>query len=166
MLRRWAALFVWSYLAWILLSWTRTAEQLAIGAGIAAVVALVCAPLGRVVEPWRLLSPLRALRVLRTTGFVARRVVAANLSLSKRIWAPSRPLRPGMVIVPTEMRTEGGLGGVGLLTSLIVDNQVVDVDAENHELQYHVVWNDSADPDANRARANGPLEARVKGLER
>src|ERR1700722_20900803 len=34
--RRAAALFCWAYAVWVLLTWTRTAEQLLFGAGIAA----------------------------------------------------------------------------------------------------------------------------------
>jgi multicomponent Na+:H+ antiporter subunit E len=88
--------------------------------------------------------------------------VDANLSLSRRIWSPSRPLRPGMVVVPTELRSDGGLAAVGLISSLIVDNQIVDVDRDRHELQYHAVWIDSADPEVNRRKINGPLEERLR----
>ena len=83
----------------------------------------------------------------------------SNLSLSRRIWSPSRPLRPGMVIVPTEMRSDAGLTAVGLVTSLIVDNQIVDIDRKRGELQYHAVWVDTEDPDANRKKINGPVES-------
>ena len=38
--RRVIALFCWAYAVWVLLTWTRTAEQLLFGAGIAAVVAV------------------------------------------------------------------------------------------------------------------------------
>jgi multicomponent Na+:H+ antiporter subunit E len=161
---RWAALFCWTYLGWLILTWTRTAEQLIFGAVAAAVVALACAQLGDSVAPWRLLQPRRALAVGRIGLFVAVNIVRANLSLSRRIWSPSRPLRPGMVIVPTAARSEGALTAVGLLTSLIVDNQIIDVDRERHELQYHAVWTETGDPDANRAAVNGPLEDLLAAL--
>jgi multicomponent Na+:H+ antiporter subunit E len=94
------------------------------------------------------------------------RIVRANLSLSRRIWSPKRPIRPGMVIVPTEMETEGELASVGLISSLIVDNQIVDVDRRRHELLYHAVWIDSGDPADNRRKVNGPLEERIKAISR
>lgn len=162
MLRRRCALFAWAYGVWIVLSWTRTAEQLAVGAVLALVTALVCAPLGPVVAPWSLLGPRRLLAVLRLAAWSAPQIVRANLSLSRRIWSPSRPLRPGMVIVPTELRSEGGLTAVGLITSLIVDNQIVDVDRLHHELQYHAVWITTDDPKVNRAQMNGPVEGLLK----
>jgi multicomponent Na+:H+ antiporter subunit E len=156
------ALFVWAFAAWVLLTWTRTFEQLATGVVVAAVTAAVCAPLGPVAPPWALLRPARLVGAARLAGFVAVKIVRANLSLSRRIWSPSRPLRPGMVVVPTEFDSDGGLTAVALISSLIVDNQIVDLDRSRAELQYHAVWIDSTEPEANRAVINGPLEARLR----
>jgi multicomponent Na+:H+ antiporter subunit E len=163
--RRWAALFIWAYLGWILLTWTKTAEQLSVGAVVAALVALACLPLGDVARPWRLLDPRRLVRILRVGAYVLVSMVKANLSLSRRIWTPSRPLRPGMVIVTTTMSTDGGLTGVGVLTSLVVDNQLIDVDRAHGLLQYHGVWVGADGPDAERPHINGPLEDRLRPLE-
>jgi multicomponent Na+:H+ antiporter subunit E len=163
--RRWLALWCWAYLGWIILTWTRTAEQLVVGALVAALVAWLCAPLGDVAAPWRLLEPRRLVAVGRLTVHVAVNLVRAHVSLSRRIWAPSRPLRPGMVVVATEMRSEGGLTAVGVLTSLIVENQIVDLDRSRKQLQYHTVWADTADPAVNRKATNGPVEDRLRPLE-
>jgi multicomponent Na+:H+ antiporter subunit E len=163
---RWLALFVWSYLGWIVLTWTKTAEQLSFGAVIAAVVAVACLPLGDVARPWKLLAPRRLLRILRVGVYVLVHMVKANLSLSRRIWLPSRPLRPGMVVVSTTIQSDGGLTGVGVLTSLIVDNQLIDVDRARHRLQYHGVWVSGDAPDVERPRINGPIEDLLRPLER
>ncbi|MDQ1488879.1 MAG: multicomponent Na+:H+ antiporter subunit [Actinomycetota bacterium] len=162
MFRRAVALFAWAYTVWVLLTWTRTFEQLATGVVAATLTAAVCAPLGPVAPPWALLRPARLAGAARLVGFAAVRIVKANLSLSRRIWSPSLPLRPGMVVVPTELRSDGGVTAVALISSLIVDNQIVDLDRSRAELQYHAVWIDSTEPDANRAVINGPLEARLR----
>jgi multicomponent Na+:H+ antiporter subunit E len=163
--RRWLALFVYAYLGWLVLTWTRTAEQLIVGAVAAALIALACMPLGNVIAPWRIFDPRRLLVVARIAGYVMVNIVKANISLSRRIWTPSRPLRPGMVIVPTTVRSDGALTAVGLLTSLIVDNQIVDIDRRANELQYHAVWVTSEDGQVNRSRMNGPLEELLSRLE-
>ncbi len=157
--RRRLALFCWAYLVWVILTWTRTAEQSIVGAAVAAAVALACAPLGDVAAPWSLLRPKPFVNVARLCGRAGVDIVRSNLSLAKRIWSPSHPVRPGMIIVPTAMRSDAGLTAVGLITSLIVDNQLVDVDRPGQELQYHAVWVDSEDPEANRHKINGPVEA-------
>jgi multicomponent Na+:H+ antiporter subunit E len=68
-----------------------------------------------------------------------REVVRANIGLARRIWSPRLRLASGMVIVPTDAQTDGELAAVGLLTSLVVDNQLVDLDRSRHALQYHAV---------------------------
>ncbi len=149
---------------WVIETWTLTAEQLIIGviAALAAAAALV--PLGDVAPPWRLLDPRVMWRLVVLLIDASRRVLVANLRLARRIWLPSRPLRPGMVIVPTEMRSEGGLTAVGLITSVIVDNQIVDLDTSRHELQYHAVEVTTEDPEKNKEQMNGPVERHLKGL--
>ena len=157
-LSRVAGLWCWAYLVWALLTWTLTVEQLLFGAAIALAVAVALAPLGEVAGPWRLLRP-RALAggvwlLIATAG----RSLLANLRLSRRIWDPRRPLASGMVITPTRERTDWGLAATGVISSLIVDNQITDLDARAHELQYHAVEM----PDSGEERAyqqiNGPVE--------
>lgn len=155
MLRRWAALFCWAYLTWTVLSWTLTAEQILAGLMLSALVAVTLAPLGPVAGPWAVLHPRRALAVARLGWYVGRQMVRANLTMSRRIWTPRMPLRSGMIVAPTRFRDDGRLAAVGLLTSVVVDTQLVDVDRDRGELQYHVVWcYDGIDP-------NGPIEERL-----
>ncbi len=151
-------LWCWAYLVWALLTWTLTVEQVLFGALIAAAVAVALAPLGEVAGPWRLLCP----RALSGGAWLlvsaAGRVLLANLRLARRIWDPRRPLASGMVITPTRERTNGGLAAVGVISSLIVDNQITDLDARAHELQYHAVAVPRGGPAEARAQINGPVE--------
>lgn len=165
MIARVAALFVWAYGTWLLLTWTLTFEQLVFGGLLALAVAVALAPLGAVARPWLLLDPRRLVAIVRLFVVALVKIVRANLGLARRIWTPSRPLSPGMVIVPTSMRTDGGLGAVGLITSLIVDNQIVDLDRGRHELQYHAVQV----PDGTQATVaaiNGPVERLLEPIIR
>jgi multicomponent Na+:H+ antiporter subunit E len=152
------SLALWAYAVWLLLTWTATAEQLVFGAVLAAGCGLAMAPLGTVVAPWTLLAPRRLIAIVRLGGYAAVQVLRANVALARRIWAPSRPLTSGMVIVRTQARTDGELAATGVITSLIVDNQLVDLDRSERVLQYHVV--ELPDGDA-RAAINGPIERRV-----
>jgi multicomponent Na+:H+ antiporter subunit E len=150
-------LFVWAYGTWLLLTWTVTFEQLIFGGLLALTVALTMAPLGRVARPWRLLDPRVMFALVRLILVALAEIVRANLALARRIWAPSRPLASGMVIVPTVMRSDAALAGVALITSLIVDNQIVDLDRAQHRLQYHAVEVPRG-VDAKVAEINGPVE--------
>jgi multicomponent Na+:H+ antiporter subunit E len=157
--RRVLALFCWAYAVWVLLTWTRTAEQLLFGAGIAAVAAVALAPLGEVAGPWRLLTPRRLAGCAVLLWLAVRQVIAANLRLSRLIWDPHlrRRLRTGMIIIPTTQESAGGLTTVGLVTSAIVDNQLVDLDRQRQELQYHAVEVPGSAEQAVE-HINGPVE--------
>src|ERR1700722_691139 len=108
--RRVLPLFCWSYAIWVLLTWTRTAEQLLFGAGIAAAVAVGLAPLGEVARPWRLLTPRKVAGIAALLALAVRQIIAANLRLSRLIWDPRlrQRLRTGMIIVPASQDTAGG----------------------------------------------------------
>lgn len=156
-----AALFCWAYAAWVLLTWTRTAEQLLVGAGIALAVAVALAPLGSVAGPWALLTPRRLAAAGQLAALAAVRIVAANLELSRLIWHPRlrRRLHSGMIVVPTTQHSAAGLTTVGLVTSLIVDNQLADLDPSRARLQYHAVQVPPGGPEQARQHVNGPVEA-------
>ena len=158
-----AALFCWAYLVWVLLTWTLTVEDQLFGAGFALAVAVALAPLGNVAGPWRLLTPRRLAAAVRLALSAAARIVLANLKLSRLIWhprllRPGGPLRSGMVIVPTRARSDGQLAAVGVITSLIVDNQIADLDRSRAELQYHAVQVPDGGPERKRQQINGPVE--------
>jgi multicomponent Na+:H+ antiporter subunit E len=158
MITRLLALFVWAYGVWLLLTWTVTFEQLVFGGLLAAVVACALAPLGEVARPWRLLDPRILFAVLRLLVVSLGRIVRANVELARRIWTPSLPLASGLISVPTSMRTDGGVGGTGLITSLIVDNQLADLDRRRNELQFHAVTVPDGDAAAKGAAITEPTE--------
>ena len=158
--RRVAALACWAYLVWVVLTWTLTLEQLLFGAVLALAAAALMAPLAEVAGPWRLVDPRRLVAMLRLCAVAFGRVVVANVDLARRVWQPSRPLHSGMVMVPTSMRSDGNLAATGLVTSLIVDNQVIDVDRVRHELQYHAV----VVPHGNRAHPEDDINAPIERL--
>ena len=133
------AIFCWAFFIWVLLTWTLTAEQLLFGVLVAATAAVALAPLGSAAGPWLLLDPRRLAGAIWLLAATGGRIVTSNVRLARRIWNPRRPLTSGMVIAETQQRTAGGLTAVGLMTSVVVDNQLVDLDPSRGQLQYHAV---------------------------
>src|SRR5438270_235087 len=123
-LHRVVALATWAYAVWILLTWTATMEDLLVGAVVALGCGIAFAPLGAVVGPWAGLRPRRIVALVKLGGECAARIVVANLSLTRRILSPSRPLRSGMIHVPAEARSDGEPVAPTVLTSLVVDNRL------------------------------------------
>jgi multicomponent Na+:H+ antiporter subunit E len=161
---RLASLWVWCFAVWLVLTWTISLEQELFGAGVALVVAFAISRLGAVIRPWAVLHPRRLAAVPMLLLEALGRVLVANVKLAYRVWAPSRPLRSGMVIVPTEQTTDAGLTAVGLITSVIVDNQIVDLDRGRRLLQYHAVAVPEGDREEKRAHINGPVERFLRPL--
>ncbi|MET9021728.1 Na+/H+ antiporter subunit E [Actinopolymorpha sp. NPDC004070] len=152
-----AALWIWLFALWLLLTWTLTVEQWVVGAVVTAAVAVAFAPLGAVPRPWRL-GPRRLWRLGRLAATALRRSAVANVQLTAWIWS-ARPRPPsGMLVVATSARSAAEFTTVGVLTSLIVDNQLVDVHRAGRRLQYHAVRVRDEDPARNRARINAPVE--------
>jgi multicomponent Na+:H+ antiporter subunit E len=167
MIGRRVALGVWAFAAWVLLTWTPfTWETEALGLATSLVVAHVLAPFGEVARPWLLADPRRLVAIARLFAGTLRGIVVANLKLARLIWTPSLPVRSGMVIVPTAERTDGGLAAVGLISSLVVDNQIVDVDRRLHLLQYHAISVPEGGRERARAAINGPVEQLLEPLTR
>lgn len=163
-MRRVAALATWSFLVWVVLVWTLSLEQMVVGSAVALIVGVALAPLGGAAGPWRLLRPRRFGRAVCLVGYAAGRIVVANLRLARRIWAPSRPLSSGMVVIPTLARTDWEVTTVGLVTSVIVDNQLVDLDRSAARLQYHAVAVPSRDPELARPSINAGVERLLAGM--
>jgi multicomponent Na+:H+ antiporter subunit E len=156
---------MWNLGVWVLLTWTRSVEVLGVGVVVALAMAVALAPLGEVAPPWRLCQPRRAVGVVRLLADGTGRVMIANLKLSRMIWARQVAPNSGMVIVPTSERTDGGLAAVGLISSLIVDNQIVDIDRCRNELQYHSITIPAGDRDASYDEINGPVERLLAPVE-
>lgn len=149
---------MWAFLVWSVMTWTFTVEQVAFGIGIATLIGVGLAPLGSPPGPWR---PPRVRALVAGLGLVRlfmAELAKANADLARRVWLPGRPLRSGMVVADTTQRTPGGLAAVGVITSLIVDNQLVDLDRHRHELQYHTVSVPTPGRPTVRATVNGPVE--------
>lgn len=156
------SLFGVCYLTWTLLTWTLTLEFVVVGAAVSIVITGVLLPLFADTGIIRV-TPSRIARAVELGLVAAGKIVVANITLARRIWAPSRPMRSGMVVVPTKVRTDAGLCGVGLVTSLIVDNQIVDVNRPRNSMLFHAI----VVPDQESAydEINGPVDRRIAAME-
>jgi multicomponent Na+:H+ antiporter subunit E len=150
------------YLVWNLLMWDLTLEVLTVGAFVCLLVTAAMLPLLADSGTIRI-TPARVARGFELGLLAVGKMVLANLQLAPRIWAPSRPIKSGMVVVPTRVRSDAGLCAVGVLTSLIVDNQIVDVDRARHKLLYHTIVVPA--PDEAYDEINGPVDRRVAAME-
>jgi multicomponent Na+:H+ antiporter subunit E len=133
------------------------------GAAASVLAAVAISPLGPAARPWLLLDVRRLGRLAALAATSLVRIVRANAVLARRVWSPSLPLRSGMLVFPTKMKSDGALTAVALVSSVIVDNQLVDL--EPGRVQYHAIWVDSTDPEEAYEAINGPLERLLQPLD-
>lgn len=133
------------------------------GAVVSVLAALVISPLGPAARPWLLVDLRRVGRFVALAGTCLVRIVRANIVLARRVWSPSLPLRSGMLVFPTKMKSDGAVTAVALVSSVIVDNQIVDL--EPGRVQYHAIWVESTDPDEAYEAINGSLERLLQPLD-
>ena len=165
MVSRIGVVFVTAGLVWVVLTWTLTIEQLVVGAAVAVGVTAALALLDRRGRSWTVSGWRAAALLVRLAASSAHHIVLANVRLAARVWRPERPLRSGMVVVPTAMRTPSGVTAVGVLTSLAVESQIVDVDLRRHTMQYHTVDVPKGTPTPTDS-INGWAERLLAPLER
>jgi multicomponent Na+:H+ antiporter subunit E len=159
----WVAISAWCYLVWLLLTAPPTTGSLIVGAVLALGCGPILSPLGPLPAPWSMLRPGRLWAELRLGWLLVRRVIRANGRLLVRVWSPKPPGRTGMVVVPTRTRSDGAAAAVGLLTSLVVDNQLVDLDLRRHQMLYHCI--DVPAPERRYEATVGPIESLVLRVE-
>ena len=133
------------------------------GAVASVVAAIGISPLGAAARQWLLLAVRRLGRLVALVATSLVRIVGANIQLARRVWSPSLPLRSGMLVFPTKLKSDGALTAVAVVSSVIVDNQLVDL--EPGRVQYHAIWVDSTDPEEAYEAINGPVERLLQPLD-
>ncbi|MGH2537755.1 MAG: Na+/H+ antiporter subunit E, partial [Candidatus Promineifilaceae bacterium] len=91
-----------------------------------------------------------------------RQLVAQNVSLALRVFRPSLPIRPGIVAVPTSLRSAGQLSLLASLMSLTPDTLTMDIDREAGLIYVHWIDVRATEPEEARRLISADLEARIK----
>ncbi len=153
--------FVVAMLLWLLLSLSVDRQHVAVGALVAAVVALSVGEMFSGV-------PSKWLDLKRYGWFVVyimtlmKEIVKANLDVAYRVLHPDMPINPGIVKIKTELKSETGLTFLANSITLTPGTLSVDVDAENGYLYIH--WIDVRSRDMKEAgeKIAGRFERMIK----
>lgn len=101
-------------------------------------------------------------RVPRVTAFILYflgQLVAANLRLARNVLTPHERLRPGVVAVPLDARTDAEIVMLANLITLTPGTLSLDVSTDRRVLYIHGV--ELADPEAFRREIKDGLERRL-----
>lgn len=156
MLRRVVA-FLISWIAWLLIVGPYSAERgvdlqaVAVGGGVALVVALFFG--GRLYErqPWRMFDPRRYFWGLLYIPVLLWYILKANFQVAYIVLHPGLPIRPGIVRIRSRLRSASGI--TALANSITLTPGTLSVDAkEDGTLYIHWLTVETED-DAEAAKA-------------
>lgn len=142
-------------LAWVALTGHFSAANLGVGFALGFAVLWLATRLG---GPTRYFRQVR--EVVGFLLFVAWELVLANLRVAYHILAPLDRMRPGIVAVPLDLRTDAEITMLANLITLTPGTLSLDVSASRRVLYVHTLSLD--DPAAFRAGVKAGYERRVQ----
>ena len=155
------SVFVISYLTWIVLTGSFGLINLLWGVAASLVVARFAYRLVAFNLPRWVTSPRRWLAFFSLMFELARQLVVQNISLSIRVLRPDLPIRPGIVAVPTRLRSDIELTLLGSLITLTPDTVVVDIDQKNGLIYVHWIDVQASAPEEVRRRISASFEEKI-----
>ena len=149
--------FATSFVLWLLLTGSLAAQELIVGALVAAVVTALTGQHAAIFSGLRL-TPSAPLSLLKYLGHFAIALIKANIDLATRVLNPALPIRPAVVEVRT--RLESPLGRLLLANSITLTPGTLSVDYNGDLLLVHWVY---CPPGEDREAATRDIAA---GFER
>jgi len=150
--------FVCLWLAWIGLTGSLDPQELAVGAICAAFVAALSYELlfrGPMREKFQ---PKRWAYLLAYVPAYIWAEIKAHADVIYRILHPRMPIKPGIIRVPTDLRTDFGITGLADSITMTPGTLSVEVDEEKPCLYVHWISVKTVEPEQTKAEIAKPFE--------
>ncbi|MCX8015587.1 MAG: Na+/H+ antiporter subunit E [candidate division WOR-3 bacterium] len=148
-------------LLWLILTWTIYYPSLLIGVIIAIIVTIFYGGYFSY-QPIKILQPHRLFWLLIYIPVFAWACLKANLDVAYRVIHPEKPLKPGIVKVKTELKTE--LAKTFLANSITMTPGTMSVDIIDDTLYIHWIWVQEQDIERASKIIVGPFEKYLKNI--
>jgi multicomponent Na+:H+ antiporter subunit E len=125
-------------LAWVILSGDFTGVNLVVGLVFGYIALVLIRPQVEALEGY----PARIPRILRFIGFFIKELLMANLKVAFDILTPPWHMKPGVIAMPLEARTELEITMVANLISLTPGTLSLDVSDDRKVLYIHAMFLD------------------------
>ena len=142
-------------LVWLGLTGDLSVGNIVFGLLLGGMTLRVARPLG----PPPRFGGLRPLRAAGLLVFLAWEIVVANLKVAAAVLGPRRLLRPAVVAVPLDVRSDGSIAILSNLVSLTPGTLSLDVSPDRKTLYVHAMF--AASPEALRREIKDGFERRV-----
>jgi multicomponent Na+:H+ antiporter subunit E len=107
----------------------------------------------------RVQSPTRLIKTVELIGYFLYELVLANVRLAWDIATPSTRMRPGIIAIPLDVKTEMQILLLTSLISLTPGTLSLDISPDRSTLYVHVLY--LSDPDTERQHIKQGFERRV-----
>jgi multicomponent Na+:H+ antiporter subunit E len=142
-------------LIWLVANDSLAPEIVLVGAVVAALLAVLCAPFARVYADIRW-TPRVLLNAFAFLGVFVWELVLANLNVARLVFAPRIDIRPGIVEIKTRLKSP--LGRMVLANAITLTPGTLVVDIRDDSLFIHWIVVSSVDPEAATRDIAGRFE--------
>jgi len=154
-------LFILSYAFWLLITFDLSLPNLLTGAVVSLVVALLFAR-HFFRHAGRFLNPVRYFWLLVYLLIFTWECIKANLDVAYRVLHPAMPIKPGIVRVKLELKSD--FARTMLANSITMTPGTISVDIVGDELFVHWIYVRSEDPDVYSRQIAGRFEKYIKKI--
>ena len=155
------ALFILSFIFWLLLTWDLSTANLVAGAAAALLTALLFAKyfFHKVVK---FIQPIRYFWFLVYLLIFIWECIKANFDVAYRVLHPAMPIKPGIVKVKLDLQS--GFARTMLANSITMTPGTISVDIVGDELFVHWIYVRSEDPEVYSQKIAGKFEKYIKKI--
>lgn len=144
--------FIVSYAFWILLSWSFSTQELAVGAVVSLAVALFSARFFIHEKAFWLFNPLRFFTaIFYWLGVFMVELVKANVDVAKRCFGGCKNVNPGIVKVPVNLKSDYAQAALANSITLTPGTITLDISEEEGQTYYYIHWIDVTMPGGEEA---------------
>ena len=146
---------------WLLITFNLEWENILVGAIPALVTTLI---FGKyfVTSMYKLLQPRRYLWAVVYFFIFTWEVLKANFDVAYRVLHPAMPIKPGIVRVPLEVKTE--IARTGLANSITMTPGTITIDIIGDNIYVHWIYVKSEDPEEYTREISGRFEKYIKKI--
>lgn len=158
--------FIFCYLFWVVFTWTFTSQELITGAIVSLLVATLTSGFFIHEDANYLFNPAKFLNLVLYIFIFLKELWKANVDVAKRALSPSLPVNPGIVKVPTEVKSEYGLSMLANSITLTPGTITMEITEEDNKNYYYIHWIDVSEKDRTKAgeAIKGTLENWVRRI--
>jgi multicomponent Na+:H+ antiporter subunit E len=158
-MKKWSGIlstFIFCFLLWILYTGAYSfnefaPEELIGGAVVSLIVAYFSAPFFIREDSFWLLNPKRLMSLILFIPIYAWELWKANWDVAKRALSPKLSIKPGIVKIETDIKSDYGLAMLANCITLTPGTIAMDIVEENNKCYMYIHWIDVATKDVKEA---------------